>query len=135
MKNLTKLEILNETIAFYNADVTKRSKNKSADCSYNGVDGKHCAVGRCLLPEYHAQGETLKGNHLGILTLYMRNNKANLDEMLQEKYRGHENDFWLSLQDLHDKEELWDNAGLNADGEAFANEICVKYNLKTETNA
>lgn len=129
MERLTKLEILNETIAFYNADVTKRSKNKYADCSYNGIDGKHCAVGRCLLPEYLEQGESLKGNHLGILTLYSRNNKENLDEMLQEKYRGHENDFWFALQDLHDKEELWDNAGLNALGEVSANEICKRFNL------
>lgn len=129
MKNLTKLEILNETIAFYNADVTKRSKTKDDDCSYNGVDGKHCAVGRCLLPKYHKQGENLKGNRLGILTLYSLNKKEKLDEMLQEQYRGHENEFWVELQHLHDTDAFWDNAGLNALGEECASEICKRFKL------
>lgn len=128
MKNLTKLEILNETIAFYNADVKKRSK-LVGDCVYNGENGKHCAVGRCMLPEFTQQGDKLEGNHLGIQTLYSRNKKESLDEMLQEQYRGHEVEFWVDLQHLHDTDAFWDNAGLNALGEERTSEICKRFNL------
>lgn len=128
MKNLTKLEILNETIAFYNGDVKRRSKF-AGKCVYNGVNGEHCAIGRCMLLVFQKQGLDLKGNlgH-GFKSLASRNYVA-VDDMLQEQYRGHEYEFWADLQELHDNDSYWDNAGLNAKGEEFTTEICKKYKL------
>jgi hypothetical protein len=128
MKKITKLEILNETIAFYNGDVNRRSKIAD-NCVYNGYNGEHCAVGRCMLPEFKEQGVELKGNiGQGLKSLAIINDLA-FDKMLEEQYRGHEVDFWVELQHLHDNEIFWDNAGLNVVGENFTNEICKKYNL------
>jgi hypothetical protein len=128
MKNLSKLEILNETIAFYNGDVNRRSKIGKC-CVYNGKNGEHCAVGRCFLPEFKEQGVYLNGNiGQGIKSLASRNNLSS-DDMLQEQYRGHDYEFWSDLQELHDNDSYWDNAGLNAKGEEFTSEICKKFNL------
>lgn len=134
MERLTKLEILNETIAFYNADVTKRSIDELDNCSYNGEHGNHCAIGRCMVDSLKEQGVKLKGNRAGIQNL-AEINGLTIDEVFEEKYRGHEIYFWRSLQELHDEDDFWDNAGLNAQGEAYANEICKQFNLKPETNA
>lgn len=122
MKNLTKLEIVNETVSFYNGDVKRRSKTDT-NCLYNGINGEHCAIGRCMLAEFTKQGVKLEGNHLGIETLFSRNKKGSLDEMLQVQYRGHEVEFWLDLQHLHDTDAFWDNAGLNAKGEERINSL------------
>ena len=110
MERLTKLEILNETIAFYNADVTQRSVDEDFNCLYNGFDGKHCAIGRCMLDVFKEQGMALKGNRSSFSNLADENNLT-LDEVLQERYRGHEYSFWILLQQLHDEEEYWDNYG------------------------
>lgn len=128
MERLTKLEIVNETVAFYNADVTKRSIDEQDDCLYNGYDGNRCAIGRCMVDALKEQGMELKGNRGGFQNLAIQNDLT-LDEILEERYRGHEHDFWVKLQQLHDDSTFWDNAGLNADGEIFINEICIQFNL------
>lgn len=128
MERLTKLEILNETIAFYNGDVNRRSKTNRGQCVYNGENGTHCAVGRCMLPKFKEQGSELNGN-IGTFRGLANFNNLTFDEILEEKYRGHEYHFWTELQELHDRDELWDNAGLNAEGEQLTNKICEIFNL------
>ncbi len=120
---MTKLEILNETVAFYSADVTRRSVIIGGDCAYNGDNGTHCAVGRCLLPKYHEMGDKLPENHWTINALVIENECQSLDEMLQEQYRGHEVEFWRHLQILHDTVECWDASGITTFGELRTNDI------------
>lgn len=134
MEKLSKLEILNETIAHYNGNVNRRSIDDNRDCLYNDGLGNHCAIGRCMLDELKEQGLALVGNRGGFENLASSNNLT-FDLVLQEKYRGHEYDFWILLQQLHDEEEYWDNAGITADGELFANEICERFKLKPLADA
>ncbi len=129
MKQLTKLEILNETVDFYSADPKRRSYSEVDGCTYNGRNGTHCAVGRCLLPEYHEQGATLKGNTGTVANLEEANEKE-FDTMLQEQYRGHEMGFWKRLQILHDEPSNWNKSGISFDGELAVNKIIEIFELK-----
>ncbi len=128
MKQLSKLEILNETVDFYSADPKRRSYSVVDGCTYNSEDGTHCAVGRCLLPEYHELGTYLKGNNATISTL-VEYNGNDFDALLQEQYRGHEMEFWKRLQILHDSPENWDKSGITFDGELAVNKIIVTFEL------
>lgn len=130
MEKLTKLEIINETISFYTGDTKRRSLNDKGYCVYNGPNGAHCAVGRCLLPEYKEMGESLPMNEEAIRDLFEARDCNSIDDMLEEKYRGHDLSFWNQLQLLHDGEEYWDASGFTTEGEKKANMIINMFNLK-----
>ncbi len=129
MERLTKLEIVTETVDFYSADPKRRSYNIADGCTFNGKDGTHCAVGRCLLPEYHEQGFYLEGN-TQTFSKFAESHGKEFDEMLQEQYRGHEMAFWKSLQVLHDDYSNWDKSGITFNGEVAVNNIYERYQLK-----
>lgn len=122
MKQLTKVQIINQTVKFYSADPSRRSVDKLGVCSFNGHNGKeetHCAVGRCLLNKYKRQGVTMPANDStadGLASVY---GYESLDELLLKKYRGHSLDFWSDLQLLHDKKEYWNSKGLTTKGKKF----------------
>lgn len=128
MKRLTKLEILNETVDFYSADPKRRSYCEDYGCTYNGKNDTHCAVGRCLLPEYQKQGTELKGNTATIAVLE-KSNGIDFDALLQEKYRGHEMGFWKRLQILHDESSNWNKSGISFEGELAVNKIIEVFEL------
>lgn len=112
---LTKFEIINETLAFYSEDVNRRAIKKTGNyCEYLTEDGKKCAVGRCMTSE--ALNEY--GDYMGTIdSLIIEDPKQiNLDDLLEEKYRGHEEEFWSNLQRIHDKPENWNEAGLTFEG-------------------
>lgn len=125
---LSKLEILLETVDFYSKDTSRRSYSHGT-CAYNGKNGTHCAFGRCLLPKYQEQGDNLANNTTGILE-FVRGTKKKVDEVLQEKYRGHDSFFWRNIQRLHDETENWDASGITFEGEIAVNRIIESYNLK-----
>ena len=120
---MTKIDIINETVAFYSADVKRRSLNEKEDCSYNGKNGTHCAVGRCLLPIYHDLGDKLPSNDWDFEGLFTANKCKDHNEMLQEQYRGHDLFFWNSLQSLHDTKNYWDAIGLTVAGEQYLQQL------------
>jgi hypothetical protein len=126
---LTKLEILNETVEYYSADPKRRSYNTVDGCTFNGKDGTHCAVGRCLLPEYQEQGFYLEGNSQ-IFAKFAESRGKEFDDVLQEQYRGHEMKFWERLQHLHDTHDNWDKSGITFEGELAVNEFYEIYDLK-----
>jgi len=118
-KKLTKVEIINETVAFYSADTTRRSigvyKEYGSACLYAGPDGKKCAYSRCWKegvydPTFESETAITLGNP---------------DELVEERYKGHSAQFWSSIQRLHDKEENWITNGLSEEGES-----CVRYLLE-----
>lgn len=101
----TKLEIIDETEAAY-SDPRNRGigcdRFSSVDiCVYVTVDGKMCAVGRCMIepsPRMVGGADILlmeNDNRAGMLRL-------NLEEVLKPEYRGHPVSFWRSLQMWHD---------------------------------
>ena len=127
-KRLTKEEIINETVNFYSADISRRSVSNDGfgGCKYNHANGNHCAVGRVLLPKYHKQGTKMKGNTNGIGIFMGEQNIKSLDVVLQKQYRGHETSFWRGLQNLHDEGNYWKIGGLTERGKKYVEELKEK---------
>ena len=128
MKQLSKVEIIKETVDFYSADPKRRSHNDVDGCTYNGKNGSHCAVGRCLLPKYQEMGHEIAGNTATIESLESVH-VTNFDDMLQEQYRGHELGFWKRLQLVHDEPCNWNKSGISFEGELAVNKIYEIFEL------
>ncbi len=126
---LTKLEILNETVEYYSADTSRRGLDSRGDCKYNGENGTHCAVGRCLLPKLKKRGNRLLANNSTIGDLISKNKGKTIDDVLEKQYRGHDIYFWRSLQGLHDSDTFWDKSGITPNGERKVEEIIQNHNL------
>jgi hypothetical protein len=126
-KRLTKEEIINETVEFYSADISRRSIEGNVSigngCKYNHENGNHCAVGRLLLPKYQKQGTNLKGNANGISAFMDYQKIKKLDKALQKQYQGHKVLFWRDLQNLHDESKHWEVGGLTEIGKEFVEEL------------
>jgi hypothetical protein len=120
---MTKQEIVSETVEFYSQNPTENRAVTGSTCSYNGDNGTHCAFGRCMLPEYKNQGDNLKGNKGTTLRdLPMLLEVNSLDSLLEEKYRGHDESFWVQMQKLHDSNRYWDD-GLSEVGKIYVEYI------------
>ena len=105
---MTKVEIIKETFEFYSEDTSRRSLI-GAMCVYNGDNGNHCAFGRCMLEEYKSQGTSLKVSaDITVASLSSALNVKKLDDLLEERYRGHTTNFWQNIQRFHDDGEYWD---------------------------
>lgn len=119
MKIKTKIEIIEETAAFYNS--SNRGIDKTgggSQCVYKDPStGNMCAVGRCL--------ETLpENNNLSVIYLFRADvgRKASYS-MLKPEYRIEDIHFWQELQKFHDTEKYWDDKGLTKDGLYRKNEL------------
>lgn len=128
VKVLTMTEILNETVDVYATNPLLRSSHNN-QCYFNGPDGTHCVVGRCLLPQYQGLGDKLAGNKASVTALLRFNNIEQLDEMLAPQYRGHSIIFWVDLQVLHDNDKFWTVYGLSEEGVGKVDSI--KYKIET----
>ena len=107
-------EIVEETLAFYEGDPSRRATNFFGECKYETEDGRRCAVGRCLLPEVDAKD--LSGLVINLVSQKSKQQETDLvrfedlDDLLKEEYRGHPKGFWKDLQDLHDCGPIYWNA-------------------------
>lgn len=104
----SKLDIINETANFYT------SKNRAVDppnCLYVTDDGKRCAVGRCLKEDLDVKD--LDGD---VRDLIIEFNVPDIDDLLQEEYKGHSENFWLEIQGFHDLSRIWNEEGLTEYG-------------------
>jgi hypothetical protein len=134
----TKLEIIDETVAYYSEDPWKK-RAFHGTCMYITEDGKMCAVGRVLL-----EPETMPTNgNLDTLLCKLswagrfprtlpgdRNNymEGNLeDDMVKEEYAGHSKKFWQDMQNLHDRDGYWDKEGITEMGEKYVKSLKEKY--------
>lgn len=138
---MTKEEIIKETIEWYSVP-GRRSKESSfvtdaPACKYLSENGNMCAVGRVLIPEslqkvkelqntadLHTMAENF-GDEIQVDHFYT----YSIDKLLKEEYRGHEIEFWSSLQNLHDCDHHWTDKGLSFTGEGYVNNMCQLYNL------
>lgn len=101
----TKLEIIDETVAFYSKDpINRRSVNEDHRCMYKGPDGKRCAFSRCC-DENKIDG-LVEGKAA----------PKNPDDFLKEEYHGHSPYFWKLIQTLHDDSYNWTATGLSEYG-------------------
>ncbi len=104
MKQLTKLEIIEETAKYYAEDPSRRAIDEINFCSYLTLDGRMCAVGRCLVNPSNLD-TSLSGR---ITEVHL--------ELLKPEYQGHTLDFWKDLQKFHDRPTYWSSEGLTEQG-------------------
>ena len=110
---MTKIEIINETLAFYSEDPSRRAVTSTA-CHYyhktaNGIE-KKCSVGRCMTDQSILEDGLERG------PIYELVNQRNVDDILKPEYQGHPVDFWSDLQRFHDNDGYWTKDGISKDG-------------------
>jgi hypothetical protein len=120
-KQLTKEEIVRETVAFYNS-VNRAFDTKLNTCCYTDQVGNHCAVGRCMLAKKRPRINS-DDNTKPIDIIISRFNDSNLDHLLKEKYRGHGFQFWSDLQGLHDNARYWTENGISDAGKKYVLDV------------
>ncbi len=129
MKTLTKLEIIEEIVSFYSEDTNRRSLRSYDDqniCCYKSGDN-FCAVGKCMTKESIDKLIYSKNNAVSLLEIQKRFN-TNLDQMLEQKYQGHEINFWISVQCFHDTHEHFKkNKGLTEKGKKYVKSLKKQY--------
>jgi len=111
-------DILEDTIEYYSDDPTETRASYDGDCVYTDSDGRHCAVGRYMREEFQTtefyanQGQSVKSL------------AADIDTYLDSKVIGLAENFWQSLQELHDNDTNWnDDAGLSEHGKNMYNSL------------
>ena len=115
----TPIEIIDETVAYYSEDVSRRSIGKIGDrCVYKNFEGKKCAVGRCTNSEWL---DDWYKNNVSEPTL------ATVLEHLEPEYQGHSRSFWSQLQYIHDPNRNWDEKGLSEHGVGNVNYLKRQY--------
>lgn len=122
---MTKIEIINETVQFYNSDPSRRAIEQNT-CKYLADNGNKCALGRCFTEDAIAK----LGNYQGSVTTLVYD--LNLQEedfqlLLKEEYRGHSINFWSNIQKYHDHYYFWGNK------DVVAREQHVNFMLKYYT--
>ena len=135
---MTKLEIINETAAFYNK--TNRGIDGNG-CIYLNLETKNmCAVGRCMTETamecYHRYSGSASSlgmtacDHAGEKVNYNLLTSLDLDYVLKDEYKGHSTGFWNSVQSFHDCTANWNENGLTERGrDAFET---LKYQYKDQ---
>lgn len=126
MKQLTALEIIDETVAFYSADTSRRSVNQGT-CVYQNSMGNQCAFGRCMTPEDVIEriNDTKPVEELADMG-------NSIDYLLQDKYQGQTVSFWEDVQRLHDNSNYWGENKISQLGEGAVTHLKKKYSPKTE---
>ena len=95
-------DILKETIDFYSEDPEgRRAVDNNGDCEYTTDDGRHCAIGRYMRPEF-LDTEWHSNNGVGVNGL-----SSYVDYYLKHEVRGLDENFWRDLQDMHDVVGYW----------------------------
>ena len=94
--------ILKDTVDFYKEDPEgRRAVDDCGDCEYTTHDGRHCAIGRYMRPEF-LDTEWKENHGVGVHGL-----SSNIDYYLKHEVRGLDEDFWRDLQDMHDVVGYW----------------------------
>lgn len=133
---MTKAQIIKETVDFYAVDpdarrsVLRDSQGYLESCLYNGPNNTHCGLGRCLtLKALELIGENKTLNKASTDGL-VRNLQVNeLDDLIQEQYKGHSIGFWTHIQQLHDGDRYWDKTGLSERGISNVTHLCSLYSI------
>jgi hypothetical protein len=107
------LEVLNDTVEYYSADVKRRAIEEDGTCRFLTDDGRKCAVGRYIKED--SPDEVWKQEGLSEDLLYTHPNCLTIEIPRI---------FWLKLQYLHDKCEFWGSeTGLSEAGVRRSEEI------------
>ena len=125
IKQITPVELIQETVAYYSADPVGRRAilsinevpEKAPLCQYQTLDNRKCAVGRCMLDNDNLY--MLSGS---IDDAYWRDEYGDRKEnakwqtLIKPEYEDIPNDLWVQLQQFHDTNDNWDEEGLSERG-------------------
>lgn len=103
---MTKIEIIDETVAFYAANTSRRAMNGDK-CMYStgrGPEEARCAVGRCMTEEAI---DIYEKDSASIMGLTKTGIEEGIDSLLLPRYHGHDIYFWRGLQSFHDYVTNW----------------------------
>ena len=111
-------DILEDTIEYYSDDPTDRRAALDGDCVYTDADGRHCAIGRYMKPEFQTT-EFYANSGISVNSM-----SARIDVYLVSKVLGLSENFWQALQELHDNDSNWgEDTGLSAHGKYMYNSL------------
>jgi len=111
-------DILEDTIEYYSDDPSETRAAYDGDCQYTDADGRHCAVGRYMKSEF--QTTKFYGNS----GMSVNSLAADIDTYLESNVIGLAENFWQSLQELHDNDTNWnDDTGLSEHGKNMYNSL------------
>lgn len=124
MKQLTYLEVLEDTVKFYSEDTSRRALDENGSCLYTNKENNHCGVGRCLTDKAL---KVLGDSTIGVRYLLYVEQDGLLESLrglspglhnLKEEYR-HLSDrrFWNAIQQFHDNSDYWNIEGLTEKGQ------------------
>ncbi len=117
----TAKEIIEETANHYTS--ANRSASPAGSCFYKREEDM-CAVGRCMTDF----GIKAFGDYMGTVEeLIDEAAKEPFDYYLKEEYRGHSEEFWRSLQRMHDNAEYWNEEGMSSEGEQYKDRLIYFY--------
>ena len=111
-------DILEDTIEYYSDDPCETRAADDGECVYTDSDGRHCAVGRYMKPEFQTTGfYANSGQSVHSLA-------ADVDSYLVDNVLGLPVDFWQSLQEIHDCDSNWNyDTGLSEHGKNMYNSL------------
>lgn len=120
-KRKTKLEIINETAAYYSKDTSRRAFSSNDSCQYLTIDGRMCAVGRC----FTSKGLKTYGDIMGSYD-------CDMHKLMRVEYSHIDDEcFWIDLQNFHDGHSYWNKRkGLTVSGKRCLAELRAKYTLQ-----
>lgn len=137
IKQKTKLEIIEETAAFYGQDPSRRSVAFSSEsgeaigCLYVSNNGNKCAFSRCCTDEgVKILSLSNTASIRGICAIKSSSELVDLVKMnsfLKEEYKGHDIKFWMNIQRIHDDPSNFDINCLSPKGMRFIEELKEQY--------
>lgn len=124
----SKLEIILETEVAYPNNRARATVGQG--CAYATIDGKNCAVGRCM--ENPDKVENISLHKVSIskelyVTLGLFRKRIPFETLLKKEYQGHEFGFWTALQFFHDTHDHFQSNGLTERGKKYLENLKSEY--------
>ena len=89
----TYLDVIEETVAYYSEDVSRRSVTVGGGCLYNSENGNQCAFQRCCYPIREDLEDRSAKDVIQVFGY----------DILKPEYQHlTDSEFWIVLQHLHD---------------------------------
>ena len=110
---MTRLEFLEDTVAYYSEDVNRRAV-VNGTCCYRTEDGRCCAIGRFI--EDKDYDESFEDHRI-----------MDIFNKLSQELQSLDKSFLSAVQDLHDDSGCWNTEVLSDEGLKCVEFIKYKY--------
>jgi hypothetical protein len=126
MRKLTKHEIIDYVVDYYKTHPRAVNRAKGV-CEYKTAEGHLCAHSICLTAKGRNKAINFAGGSDGARSLILQFG----DTMHKAKFQGHDPDFWVEIQFLHDDNDYWIKSGasniLTQKGESYVTDLKRRY--------